>query len=221
MADIQSEPSFNPAAQSSPAIAFEYVIKNLMKDLKVCIPAIVSSYNRSTNIVTVQPAISEQTETGEFMNSVQIQVPMLQLSGGGFVISFPIKNGDTGWLLTCDKDISLFKQSKQVANPNTNRIHSLEDSFFIPDNISGANPINDTDFVIQQIGGGTIISLSENGVNITAEKINIIGATTINGDLIVNGSITASDEVTGNGKQLSTHTHGGVEVGSGSTGAPE
>lgn len=43
---------------------------------------------------------------------------------------------------------------------------------------------------------------------------------TVSGDLIVNGSVTAST-VTASGVSLSTHTHGGVESGGDSTGRPK
>jgi len=37
----------------------------------------------------------------------------------------------------------------------------------------------------------------------------------------VDGTITATGEVTGNGKALSTHTHGGVQGGGGHTAPPD
>lgn len=225
---IQSEPSFNPAAQDSPAIAFEYITRNLLKDTKVCIPAVVSDYDRANNTVTVQPAITEPTESGEYVNSTAIKVPALQLSGGGFVISFPFKSGDTGWLVACDRDISLFKQGKTVSNPNTNRIHSLEDSFFIPDYVSSATAASD-DLVIKQIDGNTAIIISDKSISITTDTavdINTMTATvngnlSVNGNITTSGSITATGDVTGSGISLSTHTHGGVQAGSDNTGGPQ
>lgn len=46
------------------------------------------------------------------------------------------------------------------------------------------------------------------------------GKVTIMGDLSVSGSITTPDDVVGNGVSLRDHTHGGVQTGSGNTGAP-
>ncbi len=52
-------------------------------------------------------------------------------------------------------------------------------------------------------------------------------STTLTGDLQVNGSIscsesiTAANEVTASGVELTTHTHGGVESGGSSTGQPK
>ena len=43
---------------------------------------------------------------------------------------------------------------------------------------------------------------------------------TIDADVTVRGSVTADDEVTGNGVELSTHVHGGVMSGGGSTSPP-
>jgi phage gp45-like len=40
------------------------------------------------------------------------------------------------------------------------------------------------------------------------------------GDVNVTGTLTASVDVVGGGKHLKTHAHGGVQTGSGNTGAP-
>jgi hypothetical protein len=51
---------------------------------------------------------------------------------GGFVINFPCNPGDLGWLKANDRDISMFKQTGQQSQPNTQRKHSFEDGLFIP-----------------------------------------------------------------------------------------
>jgi phage baseplate assembly protein V len=43
----------------------------------------------------------------------------------------------------------------------------------------------------------------------------------ITGDVTVTGKIEASDDVLADGKSLKSHTHGGVQAGGGSTGAPQ
>lgn len=309
--DIQSEPSYEPATEDSPAIAYEYVTKNLLKQTSVCIPAIVEEYDRKKNIVTVQPAIQESTSIGQYIKRAKIKAPVMQTAGGGFIVSFPLKKGDTGWLLTSDRDISLFKQQKTVINPNTYRSHSIEDSFFIPDYVSGfgEEKINEENIVLRSIKGATEVVVGKDKINLTiaqkkekekegnnkseelktqiqisldtiqqtgkkfisecenkdvkitkelkakCPKITIDGAcaiesnstitiksskVTINGDLDVSGRVKANsveastvransinggsisgDSVEGGGISLSGHTHGGVEPGSGNTGAPQ
>mgnify|MGYP007125467811 FL=1 len=45
--------------------------------------------------------------------------------------------------------------------------------------------------------------------------------TTINGDVAVQGKLTASEDVIADGKSLKSHKHLGVTTGSGVSGAPQ
>jgi phage baseplate assembly protein gpV len=71
-----------------------------------------------------------------------------------------------------------------------------------------------TQFIRFGADGIEIHAASGKDLTIAATNINITG------DVAVTGKITASGEVKGNGKNLSTHTHGGVTVGAGVTGLP-
>lgn len=218
----QTEPSYNPVAEESSAVAFEYVAENLLKQTNTCIPAIVEEYDREKNVVTVQPAISEAIAGGKYIERAKLKAPVFQPAGGGFVLSFPLKKGDTGWLIACDRDISLFKQQKTKINPNTYRTHSFEDSFFIPDFVNGFKPDNDmkdclvlsrTDKSSKLVIGkdsinllsGTAqtelkslvskikeISIEGNTIKIKMEKIEITADIAIKGNVEVNGDIKAS-----------------------------
>jgi phage baseplate assembly protein V len=63
-------------------------------------------------------------------------------------------------------------------------------------------------------------------VDITAQKIKItadveiVGNLSIDGDTDCTQTITATTDVIGGGKHLKTHTHGGVQSGSGTSGPP-
>jgi phage baseplate assembly protein V len=48
----------------------------------------------------------------------------------------------------------------------------------------------------------------------------INGPVEVNGDVIITGTATASEDVVGGGKSLKSHMHGGVQAGSAQTGAP-
>lgn len=60
---------------------------------------------------------------------------------------------------------------------------------------------------------GLIITLTGDGLQITAP-----GGVTIDGDVNVTGTITASEDVLGGGISLKSHTHGGVQAGAAQTG---
>lgn len=246
----QTEPSYNPVAEESSAVAFEYVADNLLKQTNTCIPAIVEEYDREKNVVTVQPAISEAIAGGKYIERAKLKVPVFQPAGGGFVLSFPLTKGDTGWLIACDRDISLFKQQKTKINPNTYRTHSFEDSFFIPDFVRGFKPDDDMKdcLVLSRtdkssklvIGKDSInllsgaaqtelkslvskiqdISIEGGTIKIKMDKIEITSDIIIKGNVEVDGDIKAN-EVEANGISLSSHVHGGVESGGSTTGEPQ
>lgn len=73
----------------------------------------------------------------------------------------------------------------------------------------------------KKVGGNETTEINGN-LNITIDGNATLTASlvTINSDINVNGSITTTGDVTANGISLETHTHGGVQTGSGNTGQP-
>lgn len=205
--EIQSEPSYAPPCEDSDASAFDYISRQSNLRLDVCQPAIVKSYDREKNIVTVAPAVMEATATGEFIQRSEIDVPVFSPCGGGFVMNFPLKEGDTGWLLCNDRDISLFKQQRTVINPNTYRIHSLEDSFFIPDRVNKFEVDNDDkeNLVIQSLDKSVKIVVAKDTIQFTTAK-------TSNGQ--TDSSVSSTDSATTSGDAQATQiTIGYSETG--------
>lgn len=126
---------YAPASEESSALAIDYVVSQILNKYRWTTPAIVKEYDREKNIVTIQPAIKEAT-TEESIEVCEMDVPCVVVGGGGWVTSYPLQKNNTGWLLTNDKDISLFLQSKKISEPNTYRRHDWADSVFLPDIIS-------------------------------------------------------------------------------------
>jgi hypothetical protein len=208
-------------------------------------PAQIVAYNRTTNIATVQPMIM-LIDTGDTARMRQqiASVPVLSLGGGGFHVSFPLKQGDFGWILAADRDISTFLENLTPAPPNTLRKHRFEDSWFIPD-VYHKYTINGSDsnaMVIQSVDGTTRISIIEGQVNIFAPtsvtvttpqatftqnvavqgNLAVTGNTTVNGGFNANGSSGATVALPANatigGIVVATHGHDGVQTGSSRTG---
>src|SRR5271165_4830582 len=76
------------------------------------LPAQVISFDRTTNIASVQPMIMKVDTSGNNITPNQIAlVPVLSLGGGGFHISFPLVEGSLGWIYAADRDMALFQQS--------------------------------------------------------------------------------------------------------------
>jgi hypothetical protein len=147
------------------------MLKSNNMALEKLIPAKVMQFDRATNMATIQPMIMIKDNSSNSHMRWQLgDIPVLSLGGGGFHISFPLKQGDLGWILAPDRDISLFLQTLEAAPINTHRNHKFEDAWFIPD-VFRQYTINSADsgaMVIQSVDGSTRISISNGVINITA-----------------------------------------------------
>lgn len=235
MTDSSVSPSIDPASRGDLVGTVRLVLTKFLQGVDDMLPATVIAYDRTTNRARVQPLISIVTTDGQTIRRAQVaSIPVLQLGGGGFVLSFPIQNGDLGWIKANDRDISLFMQALTEAEPNTQRKHSFEDSIFIPDSMMRGVTIDPDDsdsVVLQSLSGGARIAIAGDKVTITAPNIILDSPlTTITGLLesgtgsggsaVFHGTITATGEITSGTVALTTHVHSGVQPGSGDTGEP-
>lgn len=222
MSDAYNPPSVNPADEDSLTGAFRLVLEKFAQSLDDCLPALVIAYDRDRNRATVQPQIMMGTTGGDKISRAQIaEVPVLNLGGGGFILSFPINPGDLGWIKASDRDISLFLQGLAEEWPNTKRVHSFADGLFIPDAMRAwtLNGDDQARVVLQSTDGLTRVAVGADTIAMTASASVTIDAptVTITGDLQVDGAANADGGVTGAGIVLETHTHGGVQTGGGNT----
>ena len=169
--EVQSYPSYNPADLTTTAGMLDYIYRCNSMMTENCMPAIVEEYNREKNVVTVKPCINITAATGETIEREKITATVMSICGGKFIINFPLEKGDTGWLITADRDISLFREQRKVINANTNRIHSIEDSFFIPDRVNDfkVEAEDEKNLVIQNLDRNIRISLGTDKIKITTK----------------------------------------------------
>lgn len=217
-----SFPAANPADLQGLDGLLEVWRKSLFMALRVALPAVVQRYDRAANRATVTPAITSQSSGGQTLTLPELaDIPVCTPGGGGFGASFPLAPGDTGWLLFCDRDISLFKESGVISPANTNRLHNLADAVFYPD-VMNKITVSEQDAgkaVWQKMDGSIKVALGDSAVEVT-------GDVRISGDLSVSGTVTAADvtaagDVMAGGISLKSHVHGGVQGGNGTTGAPQ
>lgn len=205
---LPSPPSINPSSRFDLAGTFRLILTKFLQGVDDMLPAKVIAYDRETNRASVQPLIVVvTTDDKQVPRAVVPSIQVLQIGAGGFVLSFPVKPGDLGWIKANDRDISLFKQSLKQEQPNTQRKHSFEDAIFIPDTMLRSVTINPEDaenVVLQSIDGTQRIAIWPNKIKITAGAIELVSAT-----------------LTHNGKNIgATHEHSGVQPGGGDTGPP-
>lgn len=171
MTEKNAKPSRDPANDDSIVGMLRQVLDKTAQNTDDMLPARVIAFNRETNRVQVQPMIHVVTTNGENVPRAQIiDIPVVQIGGGGFVLLFPLKTGDFGLIKASDRDISLFLQSWQESPPNTFRKHSFSDAVFIPDVMRGWTLTGeDADrAVLQSLDGNTRISIGADDIILTA-----------------------------------------------------
>lgn len=205
----------DPADDESMGSMLRNVFRKMMMQVDGMLPARVVSYDRAGNTATVQPLISLLTSSGGAVSRAPLaSVPVLAIGGGGFVINFPLKAGDMGWIEASDRDIALFMQAEgnDATQPNSKRLHSFSDGRFVPDVFDAYTIAGDDDanMVIQSLDGAVCISLSETKIKLKAPTIETEGnfAHTGGGTFIINGI------------PFGTHRHTNVESGPNTSGGP-
>jgi len=151
-------------------------LKKFQQNLQIMLPCIVTKVDRNKNKVSVIPLMRVILTDGTTQKRNEIyNVPIANLSTKNFIINLPIEVGDYGYIKTCDRDISLFKQTFKESKPNTLRKNDFADSVFYPDTINYNNwDIAEEDansLVIQYKDNSTKISMSENKIILQADTI--------------------------------------------------
>lgn len=190
---------YNPFAGDLLSV-IEALIKREIYNLQTCIPAIVKKVI-DRNTVIVSPAIELLNSKRELIKWADITVPIHTPSAGGFLISFPVKAGDCGWLMAGDVDPSLFLETPtRPAAQNIFTRHNYQFGYFMPSNLNKTNVDgHDAAFIISSVNGDTLISIEDGKINITSKSELNINAENVN--------ISGDKKIYLNGKDWETHTH--------------
>lgn len=233
-----SQPNLDPAHTGQMSGRMKQALRNFLMGVDDMLPARVVAYNDQTNRADVQPLVMMGTTDGLKVPRQPVRgIPTLRLGGGGFFLRFPLRPGDFGWIKANDRDISLILQSQGGEDwPNTERLHSFSDAVFIPDTVRdwAIDEADSAAVVLQSTDGTTKISIADGTVTIAAPTVaiqaealtidadvTITGAVDSTGGLVLSGDVEITGALTNNGVNVgSTHTHGGVEPGSGQSGPP-
>ena len=221
-------------------VAMLVALRGAQKEMWTALPGSIVSYDASKQTAAVQTTVKARIadpKGGVDWVDVPVLVdcPILFPSGGGFTLTFPIVAGDECLVVFSSRCIDGWWQSSGVQIPPDLRIHSLSDGFVFvgprsqpkritPSPSATAVEIRSDDHAvyIRITADHDIEALTPGDASVTASGTITLTAPTVHvqGNLTVSGTIVAVDEVTGVGKNLSTHTHGGVQTGGGTTGPP-
>lgn len=223
MTNQQPSAALNPGDSTSGLSgAFRSILRKFLQDVDDMLPAIVISVTPDRQFVSVRAAIKVLGTDGSLTSRDPIaKVPVFTAGAGGFLMSFPIKQGDLGWIKANDRDISVFLQNNAEAGPPTNRFHTFENGLFIPDIVrTWALADEDSANAVWQSADGSI------KITLGLDQIKIVHPTKVLIDtpqLICTGTITGQNDVLAGPDNISGkgHTHGGVATGSGHTGEPD
>lgn len=196
-----ANPSQNPADLGTLAGTLRWSFRKFLQQTDGMLPAIVIAVDAKREYVTVQPAIHILATNQQLTPRAQVaKVPILTLGAGNFVLSFPIKAGDLGWIIASDRDISLYLQTNAATGPNTNRLHSFEDGLFIPDKARQWTLADEDaeNVVLQTLDGTDKITLGPASVKVQHHALIELDApqTNVSGNLTVDGNTDSGDGIT-------------------------
>lgn len=213
-------PSIDPANYGSMTGLLQLAFEKLLQNVDDMLPARVVAFNGDRNAPRVQVEILYlvTASDGQVIPMAQAaSLPVVQMSGGGFILSFPIKPGDLGWVKANDQDISLFLRTFKASPGNTKRMHSFEDAVFIPDAMRGYSIAGaDADScVLQSMDGSVKLTLSTTAIRMQS------GSNYVDVSAAGVAIVSPPGTLTHNGKNIGdTHRHSGVTSGPSNTGVP-
>ncbi len=181
-------------------------------------PAIVKSYDQATRTCRVE--IPEVTRGGDVYPEAKIAYPIGDKSKAGiYATEVEILAGDMVWVEFIGSDsrypiITGYRNPKTGNSVDDHRRYHHQNIQLIADDLFRIN-VGESEIKLTPTEIRLTIGDSEIIMNSTTVTINATNAI-INANTDINGST-----LTHNNKSISsTHTHGGVTIGTGNTGAP-
>lgn len=193
--------------------SIQMAIDAALSGTRTATPGIIQSFDPITMTCEVQPCIKGvqvNPATGEVSNAplpLLVDCPVSFPSGGGCIMTFPLKEGDECLVVFSSRAIDSWWQSGGVQAPISLRTHDLSDGFVIPGARSKPKvPANVSGTAVQlrSDDGSTYIELDGAGsaVNITAPfGVNVNApSTAFSGNVLVgtgaSGTFTSKDGMT-------------------------
>ena len=190
--------------------------------------------------ISVQPVINRVVAGRSIELPEFTMVPPVFMQGGGSYTAHPIAAGDYCLLVLTERCFDRWYDGADFQSPAEFRMHDYSDGLAIV----GVNPMAGAltiPSVIQQTGDTNQDgNYTRQGNMVQEGDTEITGDFTLNGNMQVNGNITCSgtisagnfsglgggtmtstSDIKAQGISLTTHTHTGVEPGTGNTGGPQ
>jgi len=220
--------------------AQSFLIRQILSRVNTCtlvqIVAVTNSGGLSpVGFVDVQPLVNQVDGANNSMpQGVLHRLPYFRIQGGTDAIIIDPKMGDIGIAVFASRDISTVKNTKAQANPGSGAQFSMSDGIYIGGVLNGT-PVQYIQFTstgINVVSPSKITCTAPNiEMDASAEFVVNSAAITLNGPVSATSTVAAATSVTApivtgstnvvfGGKSGIGHTHGGVQTGPGTTGAP-
>jgi len=194
-------------------------MSGLSAKIHVAMPGIIQSFNSTTQTATVQLSVQELVNIQGVQSWVNIpmlhDVPIVFPRASGYSITFPVAAGNECLVIFADVCTDAHFQSGGTNNIQMcKRRHSLSDGYAIITGTSQPNSLSTiaNGLQLQKDDGSATINIQANTITINANTSVNVNASTVN----VNAG--NSNTVNINGRNFLSHSHSGVQTGSGSTG---
>lgn len=196
---------------------FTEMLRLNMYGYNTCLPCVVEAVNAQAQTVDVRPLLQSYLPASNtsFSRALIPNVPFWVYRAGDTYITLPIKPGDTGLAIFCQRDITNWKNVGGEVPLQSNRVMDYNDAFFLP--YFGAIPQAISDYnpdYIEIVKNGKKITVQDGTLNapdyhIECASIHATGTITSDTDCI-SGTISGK-----------SHVHGGVQGGPSTTGEPQ
>lgn len=108
-------------------------VKSYLIDLHTAMPGVVVSYDRTSQLAVVEPALRRTLVSGEVVELPKIyNVPVQFPHAGDTFIHFDLKSGDNVLLIFSERSIDKWVAKSGKTTPQERRMHSINDCFAIP-----------------------------------------------------------------------------------------
>lgn len=219
--DIYESPiTLNTNALQNRDMFFQTLRNRILERICVAMPAQIISYDRDTHKATIQPMLNYNVRGHGAKVCTPFTVEILRMMAGGFLIDFPISEGDTGWIIAVDRDCFQVKAVSKPSLPTNSEVNTYTTGFWIPDQWGDGEKLKipelDKDrLVIQTRDGTQKISIGDKDIKIFATNVSV--SATENATITTTGSTNVvAQSVNINSPQVSTT--GSLSVGNGATG---
>lgn len=136
--------------QHTPTLAetLLYAIESRLAVVRTAIPASIISYDSVTGKAELKLNVKTVFEDGEQVDMANISnviVAFPRSNGGDSYLTFPLKAGDTGQYIICDRSIDNWKERGGTTKVDDFRRFDINDGIFYPGASPFDNPINPSD----------------------------------------------------------------------------